>query len=95
VAFRSWLSRVFARLPSRRTGCISRPDHVGFVVSTVALRHIFPNFFTIALSVSIHRCSLSVLLFTPMLCNLTDLQHTRSDIVNTLTFLQPPTVLCR
>jgi hypothetical protein len=53
------LRRLAASLRERRPGFDRGSVHVGFVVDKVALGQVFPEYFGLPLSVSLHRCSIT------------------------------------
>jgi hypothetical protein len=55
-----WLRRLVAGLPLRRPGFDPGSVHVGFVVSKVALGQVFLRVVGFPLSISFHRCSITV-----------------------------------
>ena len=57
-----WLRQLVTGLSLHRPGFSTRPGHVGFVVTSVALRQFFSEYCSFALSVSFHFTQLSVML---------------------------------
>jgi hypothetical protein len=54
-----WLRRLAAGLPGRRPEFDPRSVHVGFLVDKMVLGQGFPEYFSLPLSISFHRCSIT------------------------------------